>query len=765
MFRIQAAEKNIELILNISEGCRHVLHGDALRLEQVLMNLMSNAIKFTDFGEVEVSVRQVDLNGHETTLEFMIRDTGIGMSQEQIDKLFQSFVQADSSTTRKFGGTGLGLSISKRLVEMMNGRIHVQSASGEGSCFYFTVRMNRLADMNPDPMTTPDELQRLRALVVDGNPQTRRSLVQMLEVFELIAEEVQGVEAAMSLIEKGLREGDTPYRLVLLDARLSNQGAQQLIQTLNTPFYKDLEEDRAPKVILMQPPCRSDEGDERALFSKACGALSKPINCSTLFDVIMESFGHKMAQLSNHGEMSGDVQEVKNRIGGARLLLVEDNAINRQVACEILENAGMIVETAEHGAIGVRMVEQCAYDLVLMDIQMPVMDGYAATRLLRENPRFKDLPIIAMTAHAMTGDREKCLAAGMDDHVTKPIERKKLYGALTRWIQPSVPGAPRPMVVSTVETPSQQGPELPDKLPGIQLSSALDRLGGNRKLLFTLLKEFRRDFGNATRRLRLSLDGKREDDHSSAERLAHSVKGMAGNFAASGLFEAAYAMEVSINKGQREQWPELIAVFETALNEVVESIDGLKDMVEAIERSNDQSARQKRPPLTCPDARPLLEKIHQLCADSDFDATEKFKALTDHFAPVDKEQSQILDQLEHALDHFDFETSVMLIDRLRSRPEEREEAHDAHGGDEAEVVRWSQVEPVLDTLTALVEENDFDAGDKLAELRRLSGVEMLGGERLVEVDEALDRFDFAKALEGLTVLRSILQEGHVEEEA
>ena len=404
------------------------LVGDPLRLGQVLTNLTNNAVKFTESGEIVVSTEVVSRHQDRVILKFSVSDSGIGLTQEQIGKLFQAFSQADSSTTRKYGGTGLGLTISKRLVEMMGGEIWVESLPGQGSTFFFTAAFGLGAGKAKKHLAPTQALSDLKVLVVDDNATSREILQEMLESFGL--EVTQAASGPEGLAELEKASPSQPYRLVIMDWKMP--GMDGLEATRLIKHHSQLT--KIPAVIMVTNYGREEimhQADQAGLD----GFLIKPVGPSLLFDAIMQTFGHEVAGRPHVAE-SVDDAEARARISleGARILLVEDNEINQQVASEILAAVGVSVTLANNGQEAVQAVSGNDFDAVLMDVQMPVMDGYEATRRLRQDPRFQTLPIIAMTAHAMAGDREKSLAAGMDDHVTKPIDPEALFRTLEHYV-------------------------------------------------------------------------------------------------------------------------------------------------------------------------------------------------------------------------------------------------------------------------------------------------------------------------------------------
>ncbi len=427
---VKAQEKEgIEVLFSTASNVPRSLVGDPLRLGQVLINLANNAIKFTEHGEIVVSTEVVNLGEETTEVKFAVRDTGIGLTEEQRARLFEAFSQADTSTTRKYGGTGLGLTISKRVVEMMGGKIWVESTTGVGSTFSFTAVFGLGREQGGAQHLPPPDLRGIRALVVDDNLTAREIFREMLESFSFEVTLAASGEEGLAEITKSL--DGRPYDLVIMDWKMPGMDGIKASQRIK----QDSRLTRVPAIILVTAYGR-EEIMQQAEAAGLDGFLIKPVSPSVMFDTIMQAFGKDAPRESRLGVDKDQAAVALKGLAGARVLVVEDNEINQQVAMEILAGAGLDVSLANNGQEGVNAVLANRYDAVLMDVQMPVMDGYTATRHIRRDPRFKDLPIIAMTAHAMTGDEEKSMAAGMNDHVTKPIDPAQLLATLAKWIAP-----------------------------------------------------------------------------------------------------------------------------------------------------------------------------------------------------------------------------------------------------------------------------------------------------------------------------------------
>ena len=439
---VKAEEKGLEVLFRTDPGVPLHLVGDPLRLGQVLLNLAGNAVKFTKEGEIVIATRAVEVREDRAVLEFSVSDTGIGMTPEQAAKLFRPFSQADTSTTRKFGGTGLGLSICKRLVEMMGGEIRVESEPGKGSVFRFTAAFGRTGRPRARLASLVGDLRGLRVLVVDDSETSRQILAESLRSMTFDVGLATSGEEALVELDRAADAG-RPYDLVLMDYKMPGMDGIEAGRRIK----KGSGPHKVPTVVMVTAYGR-EEVMTQAEGAGFEGFLIKPVNQSVLLNTIMEVFGRGGHRQFQPLAAQATPPDALASIRGARLLVAEDNEINQQVAREILESAGFVVELANNGREALEKVRSGPYDAVLMDIQMPEMDGLQAAEELRRDGRFGDLPIIAMTAHAMAGDREQSLQAGMNDHVTKPIDPDALFAVLLRWVRPgereAVPRPPPP---------------------------------------------------------------------------------------------------------------------------------------------------------------------------------------------------------------------------------------------------------------------------------------------------------------------------------
>jgi PAS domain S-box-containing protein len=542
LITVKAHEKEaLEVLIRTRPEVPRMLVGDPLRLGQVLINLANNAVKFTDAGEIVVSTELIRADADTARIRFSVCDTGIGLSAAQKERLFESFSQADTSTTRKFGGTGLGLAICKRLVGLMGGSIQVESEPGRGSTFSFSADFGVGRGGASCRSAAPPELRGLRVLVVDDNPTSREILREMLESFTFTVS--LAASGAEGLTEFNCPSGGRPYELVVMDWRMPGMDGIEAARQI-----KACSGSRPTPVILVTAYGRESTLCE-AEAAGLEGILLKPVSPSLLFDTVMDIFGRRRPPVFAAGA-AGQAASSAERLAGARVLLVEDNEINQQVAMEILAGAGLEVALAVNGREAVDRVTHEDFDAVLMDVQMPVMDGYAAAHAIRkwESGRWKregpPLPIIAMTAHAMAGDHAKSIAAGMNDHITKPLDPGLLSKTLAQWIPAGRACRRAPMVCSPSAGRPRAGipdeSDLPERLPGFDRAEGLQRLQGNRTLYRRLILDFAEQYRHEAETLRRALD---EGDFERARQRVHAIKGVAGNLAAKPLQAAAAVLE------------------------------------------------------------------------------------------------------------------------------------------------------------------------------------------------------------------------------
>jgi two-component system sensor histidine kinase/response regulator len=592
----KAHEKGLEFLAHVAPGIPEHLLGDPLRLGQILTNFVNNAVKFTEHGEIRLNIELVEHTGEKVQLKFSVRDTGIGMTPEQSAKLFQPFTQADMSTTRKHGGTGLGLTISRRLVELMGGRIWLESGPGVGSTFLFTVWLG-VGESKGSAKIVPERLAQLRVLVVDDNPAAREILQEPLSTFAKRVDVVASGREAIAALQQ--RDATEPYDIVFMDWRMPGMDGLQASRHIKS----DETLKNHPAIVLVTAFGR-EEVREEAERLQLDGFLVKPVTKSMIVDTLVNVFAHAEDDLVAASESRQEAH-----LNDARILLVEDNEINQQIAVELLEGAGARVKIANNGREAVETLVQGSqpppFDVVLMDLQMPEMDGYQATAKLRADTRFATLPIIAMTAHATLEERQRCLAAGMVDHVSKPIDPASLFETVRRFYKP--PTAPKPSSRIGEPAAQQQPPQPGDILPaptasaevrqaspandlpsiaGLDTKDGLARVAGNQKLYLKILRQFMQQQGPAIQQISAALT---QGDLALAERLAHTLKGVAGNLGAKTVQISAGNLEKLIRQRAKAQ------DLESAKQQVAADLDPL---VASLQAALNLSAAETAPQAT-----------------------------------------------------------------------------------------------------------------------------------------------------------------------
>ena len=536
-FYSKVAENGIELLADIDPAIPAILIGDSLRLQQILTNLVSNAVKFTDKGGVIlIRISLTETTDPSVFLRFSVKDTGIGIAAEQLPRLFEPFSQADGSTTRKYEGTGLGLAICKQLVSLMDGTIWAESTLGKGSTFSFTARFEPFAGMAPPSFETPSSLGKIRVLVVDDCKDSLMILKRMLDSFGFPVKTVESAEKAFQIL-KTHTAGKPSVDLILMDWKMPGMDGLTAARRIRDDLKRDT-------VILLMTAFEESGVREEAEKAGINGFLAKPIYPSELFNAVMNAFGETAvkSEIARHRFTTRE-SIYRERLLGCRVLLVEDNPTNREIATAVLQTAGIQVSAVTNGreAVAAVTVGKGEFDAILMDIQMPEMDGFEATRAIRGNPSVRQIPIIAMTAHAMKGDEEKCLAAGMDGYVSKPINQDRLFHALWRNIK-RLPG-PRPVSVPSPTAVETDVEPLPDRLPGIHVRETVSALRMDPSTFLKILVGFAAHNANTAVTLETLL-AKRE--HDTLRQLAHALKGSSANIGATALSASARKLEKAL---------------------------------------------------------------------------------------------------------------------------------------------------------------------------------------------------------------------------
>ena len=545
---VDAEASGVTVQAQIGSAIPSLVLGDELRFDQVLLNLLNNAIKFSDNGTVTIGADLIARNGTHGTFELFVRDTGIGMTAEQTANLFRSFNQADSSTTRRFGGTGLGLAICRQIVEQMGGTIRVESEMGVGSTFIFRVTLAVVDDAAKTAQTSPSPAVRnLRILAADDNPAARQIMQEIFAGWDMPVDLVASGNEVLGALENAVAVNQ-PYDLVLLDWKMPGMDGLQTVHAMRArPMLEKL------PVTLIISAYGADKFMVEADSVAIDAFLTKPLEPRTLLETLAELFPESPAlplpSTSTHAPKADGLR-------GLRVLLVEDNEINREIATELLTGAGLIVDHAENGLVACKRIAESGADYsgVLMDLQMPEMDGIEATRLLRKNWPAAALPIIAMTAHAYDDERERCLQAGMNDHIAKPVDPAVLVATLEKWLKPRAasPTAPAPSIATPVA-------ELPESLPPFDIAAALHRVNGKTALLRRLIVNFGISYEGVAGELRaLIVLGK----HAQARLLCHTLKGVAGSLELARIYALTAALETRLGSDAAEDCTALIAELE-----------------------------------------------------------------------------------------------------------------------------------------------------------------------------------------------------------
>jgi signal transduction histidine kinase/CheY-like chemotaxis protein len=680
MVPAKAREKQLEILFATAPDVPLSLVGDPLRLGQILLNLTNNAIKFTDKGEIVISTELISKNNEQATLRFSVRDTGIGMTAEQAARLFQPFTQADSSTTRKYGGTGLGLTISKRLVEMMHGDIRVESEPGKGSTFIFNAVFGLASQEIEKRSRSAGALKDMQVLVVDDSATSRNIFKETLESFSFKVAVAESGAKAIDALTRTAGQGKD-YDLIIMDWKMPDMDGIETARRIKAQCTAA----QLPRIIMVSAYGRQ-EIMQQAEAVGLDGFLIKPVNPSVLFNTIMEVFGKEVVASPRKQTEGHQIDETLQKIRGARILLAEDNEINQQVATEILTNAGLQVTLAVNGQEAVDRVQENEFDLILMDIQMPVMDGYAATQQIRkwEGGRRKtkaELPIIAMTAHAMTGDREKSLAIGMNDHIAKPIDPNELFTTLEKWI-PAAENRP-PVQLPPVDSPDAfrkidkdpsppqaqsdtKEDELPQVLPGFDLAEGLKRLQGNRKLYRKLLLDFNAKYASTAEDIQQALAA---NDINQVHSLVHNIKGLAGNLSAINLQSAATEMDGLVKQALKGKHPEA-----EEMNRTFAQLKDALDEALTASQSLDQSATEKIPPSD-QEAIPQMpfelakQTAERLENAADMGNISELKAIAKELRSTSGTYGDFSDTISRLAEDFDLEGILKLCERLRIQVE------------------------------------------------------------------------------------------------
>ncbi|MCH8342361.1 MAG: response regulator [Planctomycetes bacterium] len=587
----KADAKELELVASVHPEVPPLLRGDPGRLQQILLNLANNAIKFTKEGEVVIRATREQEAERAITVRFTVSDTGIGIPTDSLDRLFESFSQVDASTTRNYGGTGLGLAISKQLVELMGGRIGVESEPSHGSTFWFTVEFEKQADGRTQPRLILEDLRHVRILAVDDNATNREILHEQLTAWDLAHEIAADGKRALALLRDAASAG-TPFGVTILDMQMPGMDGGELAQAIKAdPLIQD-----TVLILLTSVPELDDEARIKTMGFAGC--LSKPVRQSQLLDAIAEAVACAQAPGARvHREMQQRAEATKqsplvSRTAGARILVAEDHPISQEVAVTLLAAAGYHCDVAANGRQVVEAVQRTSYDLILMDCQMPEMDGFEATRTIRRaekegtiaNDKAGRIPIIALTANAVKGDRERCLEAGMDDYLTKPLDPDRFIEVITAHLrradpEPAAKGersSDDVRVAGVPDAPSPEGWSAP-----IDGEALFKRWSGHQELVHRMLMKFEAQAGADLERIEQSVGA---GDAGQTERLAHGLKGAAGYIAAGRVQELAAELEAMGRDAELSEAETCFNQLRDELSRCLEYIPRLLEKVGGTER-------------------------------------------------------------------------------------------------------------------------------------------------------------------------------------
>lgn len=642
MFSVKAADKQLELLFAVAPNIPRHLEGDPLRLSQVLINLMNNAIKFTEQGEVLLSISQLERVDDTIVLRFSVRDNGIGLTEEQRAKLFKSFSQADTSTTRKYGGTGLGLAICKQLVELMGGEIGVESQFGNGSTFFFTVRFN-VADNKL--LKVEHELEGMRILVADDNATARDILRTTLESMGFEVDTVKSGAEAISRCKQ------IHYPIALIDWRMPEmdglETSERILAQIDTP----------PKLLIVSAHANGEFID-KIENSGISGYITKPISASRLLDGIMSSLGKNGAMPVRRKaiEISKDLLL---QLKGKRILLVEDNEMNQEVATEFLEQVGVILSIAENGLIALEKLAIQSFDLVLMDCQMPVMDGYQATEALRKKPQFDSLPIIAMTANAMAGDKEMCLRAGMNAHIAKPIEVSLLYKTLLDYLGDGTAEAiGDELAIGGDDKPSLFWPQH----EALDIDKGLQLVQNSVRLYRRIFERFYSGQIHAAEEIEQALTQDRVDD---AIRYAHTLKGVSGNLCCPKLVELAKKIEAKLMASPKADIAAELSLLSELIASVCEAISLWMSHLQQDEE--DVAVVRDKSLLSSDELSRAIGSLLQMLEEADSGAVEKMNEIKEG---ISAEMWQKISPAVSMVNRYQFDEAAELIEEYFDRGNE-----------------------------------------------------------------------------------------------
>jgi two-component system sensor histidine kinase/response regulator len=610
-----------------------MLRGDPTRLSQAVLNLLSNAVKFTEKGMILLRAELVESEHEKVLVRFVVRDSGIGIEPEKIGRLFDAFEQADASTTRRFGGTGLGLAITRRIAQAMGGTADVESELGVGSTFWFTARLG--CGMPVAAAVARSPLAGRRVLVADDLAETRAAISSMLASLGLRAVAVASGKEALAAV-KTADVGD-PFDAVLLAAALPDRDGREVAIQLT-----ELSLQKLPLCVLVVADAHIDNAEDS---HGTLQTLTKPVTASALHDCLLQALLHVATEAEPEALPSRTEELLRSRYSGARVLLAEDNPVNQEVALSLLEAAGLNVDLAVDGAQAVEAATETAYDVILLDVQMPGMDGLEAARRIRKLPGRALTPILAMTANAFGEDRAECMAAGMNEHLTKPVDAQTMYAALLRWLPHNhVPRSP------SVQNPghSEAAPSLLERLagiPGLDAPLGLRFSGGREATFLLVLQQFESLYGNAAATLVADLEADRRRE---LHRFAHSLSGASGAMGATQIQKLAAALEAAL--AARRSSADIANLAEQLRFALAALIGGLRDRLRLVAPAKAAGAAEVAPSIA-PELSATLDELDALLANADFGAGALYRNSAASIRPLLGDRAQTFEQCLRMYDY------------------------------------------------------------------------------------------------------------------
>ncbi len=648
---VRIAGRPIELIVDVDPEIPEVLMGDPLRLSQIFTNLINNATKFTEKGDITLIVKLLQQKGNNVKLSFCVKDTGIGMTPEQVGKLFNAFTQADGSTTRKYGGTGLGLVISKSLVELMGGQLQVSSEAGVGSQFFFTITLPVAPNAEEPRWATVQTFRNKNVLLVDDCDNLRDVLRHYLEKLQCVVEEAHSVDEALDLVQAHEEAGEAPYDLFLVDYAMPITNGLEFARGLSASMLN------IPKVLMH--PLDFDEAHTTMATELGFNSfVPKPLQISSLLSGMQEASGEELTY-----QKVSKKEKRKIFFKEAKILLVEDNQMNQELAVSLLNSVGLTAMIANNGKEALDLLKENAFNLVLMDIQMPIMDGLTATKAIRSRPEkyFKEVPILAMSARAFQKDTEECLQAGMNAHIVKPIDPTLLYEEMAKFL-PIDSNASADNIVNImkkeddeVSSEDEAFISMFQKIDDFDASLGLYHANRNKSVYLKILQGFVRDYSKRADNLGKLIGNNQYED---ATRIAHTIKGLSGTIGATAMQKLSLSLETRLSQKQFDQ-----AEFDEFESTLQTLVAGLENALSNIASEQNTQTVKKKDPEAQTKLKAAIEKLK--AAVESCSSTHCKRALDDiENIAFEKDQERLLQKLKEQVDDYDFTEAEETLNAL-----------------------------------------------------------------------------------------------------